>query len=649
MSRLAPALFAAAVALTSAACSSQGDAPVRRCAHHDQCDTGYLCGPEGACLAAATCAVDADCCPGTDCFSGWCRPTAECDAQARPCAGLVDVCEAGRCVPRACVDDAGCSGATRCVAGRCLAGAPCGGACPAGAVCHVPSGRCLAAPSCAMTCDVGSVAVLPADVPVDPLTCDRYAWPCACADLPAVPHGRPGVDGVQVLVEGAPALVSYDPVYGDLVLTRFDATGGLASEVALAGVPATTPTAPVGGYRGGVAEPGPDVGRRPAVAPVPGTAGPALDVVYRDADRGALRYLRHDPLAGVTAVDVALPIEGDVGRWSCLTQVTAAGGEARPAGLAYVVADPLEAVSRLVRFEALASPPRSEADWQVSVVAETPLPPLADAPCGGACGLTEVCVRPPGQGDGCAATVSPSQAAGAACACGPHEVCARPPGAEGGAACLPRVYARYDADRPAFGEGAFVTCGVDPAGTLVAAWYDADRGRLLAGRAPLSAATAQVVDDGGEGGHDVGRHAALAVGPGGALTVVYRDETARALMIAEAPASGAAWTTAVVHADGRAVMDLGGWAALALDADGQPLVAYGDARGADLWLAARAASGCWGRARVLSDGVWAYPAVVSDGDGAWLSGLRFGFDAALMPTHRPRVQRAPVTECDPRR
>jgi len=456
---------AAATVIGGGACDQAGDAPERACRFHDQCDAGFLCGPAGVCVASTACGGDGDCCPGAVCFSGFCRPTAECGplAGGRACLAIGEVCEGDRCVPAACDGGAACPAPLACVAGRCLAGAPCGGACGGGQVCDVAAGRCRRA-SCELACDVGWRVVAPGGTE-DALACGEPA--CACGVAREVPRGRPGVDGVLAASAAGPALVSYDPVYGDLVLSTWGADETRADRV-LDGAPEEAPAiALADAYRGGVLAPGPDRGTRPSLATGPGD----WDVVYRDEERGRLLHATFDPATGRVGARGELPIDGDVGRYTCLVRASGGGPGSGSglAGLTFVEADASDSRSALVRFSRV----DAGAAWEVSTVLETPLPARSASPCAGACGLGSVCVVAGGGAEVCADAL---QLAGCAPACGPHEVC----GAVGAApaACHPRVYARYDADRLPFGEGLFVSCDED-----VAAWYDADRRGLVVARA----------------------------------------------------------------------------------------------------------------------------------------------------------------------
>ncbi|MFO0750205.1 MAG: hypothetical protein U1F43_31735 [Myxococcota bacterium] len=545
-------------------------------------------------------ALDGDCCPGAVCFSGWCRPTAEC-GPGRPCEGLGDVCVGDQCVPTACDVAQPCAEPFACMAGRCLARAPCDGRCGADEVCDAAADRCLAAPGCAISCDVGW-RIAAWEVAPDALSCGEPA--CACGTALAVPQGRPGVDGRLATAGETPLLVSYEPVYGDLVLSRFDAQGA-RSDTVLDGAPDDAPAVALANtYRGGILAPGPDRGTHPALAT--GGVDGSWDVVYRDEDEKRLRHLRFDPATGRVVARSDVPIAGDVGRYSCLVR-----DGASLSGLAFVSADPSDTRSQLVRFQG------GPEGWSVATVLETDLPPRAADPCGGACGFGALCVLD-GGAEACGDAL---QLSGCDVACGPHEECVAVGGAP--AACHTRVYPRYAADRLPFGEGLFVSCDAD-----VAAWYDADRQALVVARAPFGAADRQLVDSGPD--RDSGRHADIVRLGDGRVVVVHQEAIAGRLRAGIASDVLGSWSFEDVDAGGA-------WADVA-EVDGHAVVVHGEPDGGDIRVAARLGN-CWATAPVLVDGGFAYPTVTAVGAEAWLAALAFAFEDDLDPAHHPVLER----------
>ncbi len=628
-----------ALALAFGACADEAVAPASVCSWHDQCPDGFLCGPEGRCVGADPCAADADCCPGATCFRGWCRPTDQCDAQ-RPCERLGTVCEAGQCAPAPCEADLDCPSPLRCAAGRCLGAPPCDGACPEGTACHLASGRCLPAPACAALCGPDQVPTVAEAPPVPALRC-AAEHPCACATLPRVLPGFPGFEGRLLATPSQPVVVSYEPTYGDLVLSRLTVGDPDRDDLALDGVPDVPPLGDVTGYRAGVAAPGPDRGRRPAVAWATTPTGVLVDVLYRDEDEGALRYLRVRPADGKVVARSRVPIPGDAGRYSCLVREHGTG---QLTGLAFVAADPTDSVARLVRLRATTDAPDDDGDWEVVTVLERPLPARDPAPCGDACGPLELCGRLP-DGDRCVPAFD-----GLSCeqACPAHHLCHVPDEAGAAPTCVPRVHRTHAADRLPFGRGLFVSCAAGPAG-VVAAWYDADHGLVESARAPFAGAPIAIVD-GTAAAHDVpdlGHHVRVALREDGAAAVAYHDATHGRLWLAEQASAFAPWQATLVHeATGVDARALGAWPALVYDAGGQPTLAHADATRANVLLARRDAAGCWKQVEVLSSGGWIAPDLALAPDGQlFVSALRLGFTPALAPDHELRLLRVPPPTC----
>lgn len=619
-------------------CADQVVAPAWECVGHDQCPEGYLCGPEGSCTVASTCDADLDCCPGAECTGGgWCRPTTECDP-VRTCAGLDVTCEAGRCVPAPCGQSlADCAGDAVCVAGRCLDDAPCGGACGAGLACHVASGRCLPADGCPQSCAPHEVAVVSSDAAPDPFTCNG-PFPCECAELPPVEPGLPGEDLVVLATPGAPSTVSYDPVYGDLVLSRFPASPSPREDVVLDGLPpaGAGATAP-GSYRDGLTEPGPDRGMRPAAVLAPAGSAPQLHVLYQDRDDGGLRALHADPLTGAVAASYSLGLPGAVGRYSCLVEDPVSG---RLVGWTFIEANEAGTHSQLVRLEADVHPPAGAGSWHAQMVAETALPLRDVAPCDGACGAAEICARTAVGSDICVPVLDAAAACDPPCT-GAHDICGPPGSAETvGGACAQRILTDHSADRLPSGEGLYVACA--PAGQdIVVAWYDADRRGLAVTRGPGGVGTVQWVAGGpaGEEG-DRGRHVAPTSDPDGDVTVFFQDTTRGSLWAARQTGAQGAWESEVVH-EGT-TQDLGAWSAAAAGPGGAPIVAYGDATSANIWVAAWSPDGCWHRSAVLSAGAWTTPSVAPAAGGRLFVGARRLSLGTFGPAHGLAVLDVPT-------
>jgi hypothetical protein len=598
-----------------AGCGDSALPPSAPCEDHASCPATYLC-IEGLCAPADPCAEDGDCCPGAECVSGWCRPTEVCDT-SEDCLGLDTACEEGLCVPRPCASDLGCASGHRCVADRCLPGAPCDGTCAGDEACHVATGRCVTA-ECA--CEAGTVAIVAAGV--DVLSCESPV--CACAAAAPAPGPSPGQEGRLLNLGGALMMVSYDPVYGDLVWSIFGEDGA-REDHPVAGVPEAAPTSSEEDYRGGVSEPGPDVGRHPAAVVVASEAGLRVATWFQHVDEGLLHYARLTPWDGAIERTYPLSLEGISGRFSCLTTDGETGALV---GWVYVESDAAGERSRLLRLNASSAAPDGLSDWEVTVLSEALRPLQAPAPCDDTCELIELCLRG-AQGDRCVSALAEPTCEGG---CPAHHVCALE--GDDATTCLPRVYREAEGvGALPSGAGLFLTCSSTPEGAI-AAWYDADAGAIAGVRGP-----------GGQGepfwidgtpapldGSDRGRHASVTATEDGEVTVLYQDVTGGRVLAAQQGSLGEPWEITAVH-DGLVsggLHALGTGLSASRMANGREAVAYGDGTTGELWLAARAEEGCWHRALALSPGTWLWPTLVATGeDTIGFASVRLSLDDTL--------------------
>jgi hypothetical protein len=370
--------------------------------------------------------------------------------------------------------------------------------------------RCIALRTPQQPCAPGHLAVL-ADADLLAEGCAERAELVTCQPLPPLPEGVLGVPGVAVpWPKGGVALVTYDRAYGDLVLARHEAqppfarTGGVQ---VLDGLPAKPqPSAAVSGPRGGIAEPGPDVGEA-LDAGVDLQGG--LLVAYRDATADALRVLQ---------VDAA----GAIGPAQTLAEGPGVGTQ-----LALALSPKTQPLTVPDRWVASFQPARpgaasalelyaagSTSVWQAIPLEATPLPAAATA---------LIDVGPQGRG---AWLDVATDAAGrlAVAAYSPSEGnLALWRGAAGKA--LSRLV-WTGASVASADVGRFVSLQWAPDGTLVLACADHARGRLLLGRStPSGEVSWQVLDDGRrpDGLHRVGADASLVRAPNGDWLVAYQD------------------------------------------------------------------------------------------------------------------------------
>jgi hypothetical protein len=244
-------------------------------------------------------------------------------------------------------------------------------------------------------------------------------------------------------------VATYDQVYGDLVVVTATDPANLKFK-AVDGVPDTTPTHdPDSAYRGGVEDPGPNVGAWTSIA-LAGTA----HVSYQDRDEGLLKYAYETKSGGdwkSYAVDTSETVNG-------LYTSIALDGDKKPA-IAYVAlgiddgSGHRNTELRLVR--AKDATPTQASDWTSTLLSSQP------ASCGGLCG-SQTCVV--GAADG-----EPQECVSATTDCGTS--CADTEACVSGA-CR-EVVEGPKILLPPGGAGTYVSLVTLPDGRLAAVYYSA--------------------------------------------------------------------------------------------------------------------------------------------------------------------------------
>lgn len=574
MKRLLAALMAWAVA-------SCGDAePVQRiaCAANSQCPSGWHCGPAGVCKADVSCADDNGCCLGERCSAGRCRPRQMCSPTVQ-CLDPAQTCTAGVCVAKECSADADCGKGRGCLWGRCHPAVPCGGRCGAGQACATLTNRCVPAPF--TPCPDGQLPVIANETARMPEGCGLIADDIACRPLPPLPDGSRGLPGQLLATPGGLGHVSYDRTYGDVVIARHQGSPpfALQSLLVVSGLPSGG--AVVGdpnGPRGGVAEPGPDHGRKLAALAV----GDAVWVAFRDDSGDALRF------AVVSAKGIQThAIAGGNGLGEEIALAATADGLPLVLALApeLLSAQPPRA-ARLHAFAAKLAAPATAADWQPTVVDEETVSP-PPVPCQGQCLQGEACVAQNGQ-QACVALSNTCKSClpGQLCAAGacqtpllPEPVFAVGPRGRGASVDVLKLgngqmaAAAYSAASgnlafyrqkaggwekqlpPAAAMvggskdfGRFVKLAAD-GDKIIAACEDGDKGRLLVLRETAKGWAAEVADDGArpDGSHRVGADVALARHPFGGLLMAHQDTRRADQWLQRAPKPGVVGERAVIE------------------------------------------------------------------------------------------------------
>jgi hypothetical protein len=256
------------------------------------------------------CQTEADCCEGQTCVTGRnicfdkyfdCKTDADCGDQGdRTCQPWTDPNYGGsRCRFAKCSNLGECPDGLSCFQGECMAGLPCEGHCDPFQACvpesdycqdyKSPSDPARAMAACPpMSCGPGFIDTFKDNENLWD-TCDFHAVQCVCAELPGLRSEDLGRFSALAIDPGKAVWTSlYDGQYGDLVVNQYDTTGKKLKTEYVDGVP-TGSTVVYGpsGPRGGVTDPGDDVGRYTDIAV--GTNG-VVYVSYYDVTNGNLRF-----------------------------------------------------------------------------------------------------------------------------------------------------------------------------------------------------------------------------------------------------------------------------------------------------------------------------------------------------------------------
>jgi hypothetical protein len=456
--------------------------------------------------------------------------------------------------------------------------------CPDGRCCPT-DGQCVPLPAAEGFCPPGFGCLDGSGnfVPSwDAATC-QYTTDC-CAELPPLDEGFVGSHSeVAVAADGTVWVSAYSAgpgsrsPYGDLVVGTWDDAAGAVEWEHVDGVPTdATPTGTISGWRGGISDPGDDVGKYTALAV--GTDGHPR-VAYYDATNGALKYAAHGA-AGWTVRAAAVDDTGDAGRWADL----ALGTDGRPVisynALEERSDDPGAWVSKI---KVARANDEAGTTWNVTEVESVDIPCWKEL-----CGETRVCV---------AATrtceVADPESACGADGCGSGEECVD-------GACAEVFETAID-----FPEGVGVVTGIDflPGGEPLVVYYDRGAWNRLSGELQPHGDLKQAVWSGSAwavsvldgSGTDAGWYPSVDVDGAGTRHVAYVDGIAEALIYLN-PDAGLREVVDGRSLPGRARSIVGDDTSIRATAAGDVWIAYQDATARTLMLAHRAPAGGWATA-----------------------------------------------------
>jgi len=594
--------------LVSQACANQAHVQpthLAACVDGGDCGDHYTCTNATATLKCCTfadrgCSTDADCCPGQQC-----NPNArkcfdkflDCAQGGNAACGNPDgggdlVCQSWtdayettyRCVYAPCDAQGNCPAGRSCFRGQCLSSLPCGGACPAGAACvpEAGNGGWCQKFACPASCAPGFIATFSDTIHIWD-TCNLRTESCLCQELPPLHSNDLGrFSSLAADALHANVLVSqYDGQYGDLVVNRYSDTGLLLSQDYVDGVPANgTVTYGPSGPRGGITDPGPDVGRFSSAA----VQDPYAYVSYYDVTNGALRFAVRQPDGKTWKTFQVDGTTGDVGLYTSLA-IDSAGLPAiayfQRAGKAGFDASvcpggippgPAALITALKFARATKPNPQSAADFHIVVAACQALPAPVCYGCTGTCADT-------GSGPTCYPVAS-------GCAsCSATQACVL----SGGNPTCGTVYNPSVLLHPPDGVGVFSSLAFGGKKAFIAYQLRSSGTGRLYGLAldATDVPAAPVLLDGTD---DTGYFPSLKTNPAGGLVLSYQDWTTRSLKFYAAPDLRTGVTPEVIDTgapDAGVVAYVGGSSALAYSPSGDLYAAYEDATHNDVLLAVR--------------------------------------------------------------
>ncbi len=576
------------------------------CKEDKDCPTPLVC--KGGQCKDPSCTKDSDCGPNEICDAllGKCVPKTPdgCTADAE-CTGEKICCDFGngtgkKCNFRRCVVDEDCRAGGKntciqpitcneniqpsCISGQCKCQLPCGGAdCGEGKCCNAEQDQCVNNPTpCeSLTCDKGFDKPDPTQFKVDPATCKLTGPDCRCVKKPPLELGENGLFSEIGLVNGQVVVSGYNKTYGDLVVGTRKADGSFDWEF-VDGVPTGgAVTGAVDGPRGGVGDPGDDVGKHTSLAV---GAGGTLHISYYDETNGTLKYARKE--GGTWSIHVVDNNGKGVGRFTSITL----DSNGVPAIAYFVMTDTAgDSVLRVARGKVPA--PKADADWLIADADSAKLPS-----CSGTCDAAkkEVCVNDGGQAV-CRAPTADADKCKTPCAA-KGEICWND-------LCLKTIEADPNPPLPP-GVGLFPSVAAVDGGGLVVAYYDNLKGLLkLAKQESASVPFTPTVLS--KGKRDEGQFPSVAVDTAGRIHIAYINATDTEVHYIRLDKDLKVEKEELVDdglidpngGDKRMLADC----SLAVDSLGEPRIVYQDATTQALKIAVREGDNMWKKEKLAGE------------------------------------------------
>jgi hypothetical protein len=439
---------------------------------------------------------------------------------------------------------------------------------------------------------------------------------------------------------GKVVVSAYEEHYGDLLVGSVDTGSNKITYKIVDGVPNVPPTLDPTGYRGGIVDPGDDVGLYTSLAM---DASGRVYISYFDFTNGALKLAYGSDTTDtsmwkIMTVDTppsgAVPATADnpgvrVGIYTSLTLDK--NGNPTIAYMAHALPNGMGGFSSELRYAIASSATPSQAsDFTVRKVDSMAIT------CKGLCDTNSVCES---MSQKCLRTTMgcmPDCSATQGCVMGTS-----------GATCVDIVAAPKSYDLPE-GVGLFASVGRLTSDDPIIIYHDRTNGNLKGALFSSSdmmwhLSVMDGADSAGMDTGDVGQWCSVAVGAGDVVHVAYQDSLADSLRYLQV--MGGTVTKELVDDGMRpdGYHSVGDDTRIALDGTGTPRIVYQDGRAVLMQMAQRMGANMWVRmdvpAPMNGTNRGFFPRLALDGSTLW--GADFFYDRSMKPFGQLEVQRMP--------